>query len=393
MADEVLDLTSVDFNGDLCVPNQQGEFLQEVRSNVVVFPAKEDAVQTEPPFKRVLYEQAGGDAARTNDLCRAFLRNQLSYIDDLTQEKTSPDGRKIPPLLQATPDEIVLLAYLRSCVYRLGLYKPLDDPRLHNCKYADFDTVPATLPVNPRKEVITAFKGMRAKLDVLGARATDIICLVAYFFRARGHHYMDDFEVRYRDVWNNCLPSQDMPQIPWRLVATVGLHAIYPDDLDNFWLDQTAKGNVCGALTKRVTTAPAGMAIWHIMARAAQELNTVLPLLTERNPEAVEALMEVSAKINENRWYGSVNASLYGAQVCTVAESNLSALAAVVVAILSTAATDSPLLRSKALQRVANNAPIVGVAMGVTIKAALKSRGAVEQVIPQPKQAQAPLED
>lgn len=40
-------------------------------------------------------------------------------------------------------------------------------------------------------------------------RFTDAVCMVAYVFRARGHHYMDTYEEVYDRLWKNMKYTRD----------------------------------------------------------------------------------------------------------------------------------------------------------------------------------------
>jgi hypothetical protein len=179
-------------------------------------------------------------------------------------------------------------------------------------------------------------------------------------------------EAKYVGLWKKCLKSEDNPGLTWKVIAHDALHAIFPVVLDNYWQKVVTDGMVAGALAKRFDSAPAGVAAIRAVYTGSQDLCMAIPGMRDRFKSHFDKLDEMIDNMRVNRWAGSINRRYYGAGRLDFDEHEFGAIASVVYHALNTFAADSPLLKSNALKRVKDNAPITGGIMGRNIATAVQ---------------------
>jgi hypothetical protein len=111
------------------------------------------------------------------------------------------------------------------------------------------------------------------------------------------------------------------------------------------------------------------------------DVRLVVPKALDLAKDAIKHLDEVNAIANIGRWNGSVNRRFYLGKEIVVDESKLSTLAAVIRGGLEYLAGTSPLLKSKALARIAANAPITAGMIGRSMLTATRSDAAANLLV------------
>lgn len=284
-------------------------------------------------------------------------------------------------LAEAVQDPLTRLkiAYVRLWAANAGLFDPASNAEAFFCRYNQSRMATAA--------EAAALHGMNIADDVVNAANqwaderrkdfADMVCLVAFMFRQRGHHYMADLEQRYIQLWKNCQRDEENPGLAWVHIATHALHAVYPIRLDEFWKFCVENSYCRGALKKRYHCAPAGAALWPALETAWTDLAAAVPGVTDRMQQVKADLDEALAQARAHRWAGSVNRNRYNAPAITVPEERVAALAAVALSMLRVFTPDHELTRSEALKRTARNAPIIGgvISSGVREATRLPSYG------------------
>jgi hypothetical protein len=279
------------------------------------------------------------------------------------------------------------LAYVRLLIARRGLISPEFTLAAHYVRYNDavYETDDEIKAIIADEEfpdelkVADDVKAVIARAFPAGYKKnfrttlTDRICIVAYMFRSRAHHYMDDFEARYNTLWQRCLHSPEDVIIPWKEFATAGVHAIMPIVLDAYWRDSCEKSRCAGALIKRFDCAPAGAAVIWAVKRGFQDVHVIFKGLDRILSDEVRNLSAQFDLLYNKRWEPSVNARYYGVQRIVVKEAEFSVMGAVIRGIYSSLAENSPLLQSKALERIALANPVTGSALGLIAARDVKS--------------------
>jgi hypothetical protein len=202
----------------------------------------------------------------------------------------------------------------------------------------------------------------------LTQRFTDIVCTVAFVFRARGHHWTVDLNALYQRVETGMRWQLNSVGLNWQDVAILGLHAIIPIVLDRFWVHSANRGLVNGALIKRVNCAPAGSAAPHVLEAGIKDLSMIAPGLQHTLSSDLAEVKAAKDLMAAHRFNGSVNARYYGAVRRVFDEEKIGAIAAVIYHAILTLADESPLARSPALVRIANRAPITGAVMANAVR-------------------------
>jgi hypothetical protein len=263
------------------------------------------------------------------------------------------------------------IAYLRTIGMREGVLDYSLSHEHHNCRFPNFASEDE-LEVKHDIDLETMpMEALKKWSDDNRTKFTDMICTVAYFFRVRGHHWVEDMEDRYRAIWRKCLYNEDNPGLEWKFIAHEAFHGVYPDQLDKFWQDSVDDNRCSGALKKRFNSAPAGVAGMIALRTGVNDLSIVVPKALKLVQDAVDHLEQLESIINSHRWAGSINRNLYGAPKVVAEENRLGALGALIVASLRSVAPQAPLLRSESLKRIANNSPLTGSAVASMINTAV----------------------
>jgi hypothetical protein len=270
------------------------------------------------------------------------------------------------------------IAYLRVLGLIIGTADVTGTPNSHNCQYSDIRLVPddhefqvqgaanAAGPArvelhNSNDDPPNFFNPAEVDWRIkTKKKVINMICIIAFFMRTRGHHYTDEMDDRYKAVWRKCLYDEDDPGLAWTHIAHNTFHYIYPDDLDNIWGNNVISASCAGALVKRYASYSAGTAAVGAVAVGAADVLTVFPRLREVMADAFNELDRCMTVLRTHRWAGAITRRFYRGPALNIDEKRLGALAAVIIGALNTGATTSPLRNSRALMRVAENAPITG---------------------------------
>jgi len=212
----------------------------------------------------------------------------------------------------------------------------------------------------------------------------DLICIVAYFFRVRAHHWQPDFDARYAQVWQATAFSDDQPTIgvPWKNVARDAMKVIFPQDMDDFWGDCVAHTKCSGNLAIKYEAPCAGTAAIVACDRGADDLIAAFPMFRVNFQDKLAELAAIKTTVLATRWGGSINHRFYGVPKVTYREAPLSSLAAVILAALAEFDDTAPLSKSKALQRVGSGAPIVGAVTARVLGKVAESNAMIAAYMP-----------
>jgi hypothetical protein len=391
------DFVFEDFNGDTYLPGAAGEREEHLNSRVVAVPPG-------MPFDYVSDDDFDPSVAAHQQYLDLFFRINYWYYVSQTVERPAPvqgvQGIRTPDLALAA--RIRKIAYVRAMAARMCQYHYTGTPAGHHTRYAEFEVYTwaslqafardifedNTIVINSRATALAEIRDVpnvrddRVWRNNYRSKHLDVVCIVAYFFRVRGHHWISEMDDRYKSVWRKCLYDEDSPGIDWQYLAHDALHAIFPDDLDDIWVEAADNQACAGALVKRVNSMPAGVAIIAAINAGMSDLRLIVPHAFDHVRPAVEHMEYLNRLVDGDRNAGSVNRRLYNAPDVTPNETLLGPLAAIIVASLDTLTTNSPLLKSAALKRVANNAPMTGGLVGKMINNAAKSEVAAAIFLP-----------
>jgi len=342
-----------DLNGECFIAGAEGEPEVIIQNNLVYFPSDMPVATDQNQGSQIPYTVA-----------------QMNAFILANTTRSIANGR---PGNQAAK-----IAYMRFLAARNGLMSPSFSTQLHNVRYNHAIRIPLTVAQvvqTENEEATAAIEAINNTLTVDARRNirkcfTNLVCCVAYIFRVRGHHYMQDFHDRYNTLWGRCLyRPEDLP-LEWECVATDALHAIMPDVLDAFWLDCVINARCAGTLIKRYDSAPAGAAGVVALDRGLSDVMMLFPAIVEKVPDAHVEFRAVLNNVNSSRWGGSINARFYGATRVRVDEAKIGALASVVMGVYEHLAPQSKLRDSNALKRLAEIAPATGGAIGIAARRA-----------------------
>lgn len=270
-------------------------------------------------------------------------------------------------------DEICArISFVRYLVARAGLASPAFGTAANHVRYneavrGNVTSTPATeafdFPEDMAEDEVPVFIGNHLALEIrtkLRKEFTNAVCAIAYLFRVRGHHWMDDMNDKYAKLWRKCLRNEDFPVIEWKYWAHHATHAIMPRILDNFWRNTVEAGQCAGALSKRFDSAPAGTAAFRALYVGMQDLASAVPGYKQQNISLYDEMDRILRQVTANRWAGSINRSFYGAPTVAFNEGKFAGIASTLLAALDQLAPSSTLRGSVALRRIASGAPISG---------------------------------
>jgi len=362
-----LTLTNEDLNGECFILGAEGEIESQELSQILWFPAASSRPGSWP-HNQALGSVPQAQMATTSAYLSAALWGNFHKLKADVQGINDQDAFRI--------------AYLRMLVIREGLADPESTAASHHVRYniaRYLGTDDDTSAPNPAPTGSDAAWRNSAR-----EKFTNMVCIVAYFFRVRGHHFQDSFEDRFKVVWKKCLYNEDDPGLKWEYIARHALHAIFPDTLDAYWVNSAEVSACAGALTKRVNSVPAGIAGVAALRRGLDDIVMILPKIPTLVPDAVSHLEDIERQILGNRWNGSINRRFYNAQAIRVDEGRLGSLAAVILAALDQFAGNNPLSKSNALKRIADNAPITGAVIARLIATAVNTPEAASGLLLEP---------
>jgi hypothetical protein len=337
-----------DLNGTHYLGTQEGETLSRNTANVVVFPHG-------CPFARNPFEEVVFDADQARDFLRVNVTNLMDEVNALTIHDAS------------------VISYHKLLAVKHGLVSPAFLPANFHVIYSEAGQM--TDPDTVAKLAHGGTKTSREITDSLTAQDmqdiretfTDRVCLVAFVFRSRGHHFVPAYQELYQRIWTKCRYANGKLKITFEHMATFALHAVFPIILDDFWTNALANFQCNGALAKRYDGAPAGMAGPAVLKQGIEDLMMIAPGIAGRLEDGLTYIKELEVEATGNRYHGSVNARYYGAKRIVVDEKRLGAIAATIKAAIDALAPDAPIGQSAALARIANNAPLTGAVLGRAI--------------------------
>lgn len=356
---EVDYLGNTDLNGDCFISGELGEIEEEQLHRVYMF--REVTPCASRPFERVPF---------TARQAEEFINDNFCAVKDIAANYTDEEAARI--------------AWIRFCAVREGLVSPRFDPKDYFVKYSECAVLSKDanlgdwLRDNPKdrskSRIHQRFRAVMPEPVRTQLRVwfSDMVCMVAYMFRVRGHHWLADMNDKYQDLWRKCLKAGDNPGIKWELVAHSALHAIYPLNLDGYWKRQMDASNIAGTLVKRYDSAPAGVAGIKALDAGMNDLALSVPGIKVHFKELYDEKDRLIQHLRDNRWAGSINRRFYGAGDLGFDESRFGALASTILAALTQYAPGSPLRQSQALKRMANTAPISGNFIAQMIASAAK---------------------
>jgi hypothetical protein len=357
-----------DMNGDFYVVGQQGEIEEDLAHRNVYVTQN---VSTILGIGQSVAVAAG--TTMTPDLATGLVRLNYWHL------------RSLPVALRPVEIDCRKIAFLRVHALLKGFGDVGNNPARYNVRYNDikivadnhtFNVGTATAPVNNGTGV--AIPNYNDDADWRGKakkKVMNMICLVAFFMRTRGHHYTDEMDARYKAIWRNCLYDEDEPGLSWNYIAHYAYHFIYPITLDSIWKQAIDERKCAGALIIRFNSAPAGVASVGAVSVGASDLCIIFPKVRNIIPEAFAELARCELAVNNHRWAGSINRRYYNGPELVVNEKKIGALAAVILGALQAVAGSAALRNSPALRRVAQNAPITGtLVVAMITKAAQDDR-------------------
>jgi len=286
-------------------------------------------------------------------------------------------------------NDAAVLAYYRFLCYKYKLTSPRYDPKTYFVDYnqcrqlADPKESPAEILSDDdlfmkqdRKHAISA--AVTATLTAAVRREINTIfcntvCLLAYMFRTRGHHYFDEFVPKLDRLWGKTVTSAIQIRATWKNLFTIGYHAIIPSVLDNFWT-HCKDNNMCDDILKlRWDSASAGTAAFGAIRQGMNDLFSVLPNIRVRVKDAADYIDTTCDHLKANRWDHCINARFYDANGDRLDEKPVAVVAAMIRATLDAVAAGAPLLESKAMERAAANAPIAGAIFASAVRNLIRS--------------------
>lgn len=201
----------------------------------------------------------------------------------------------------------------------------------------------------------------------------NMVCLLAYIFRIRGHHYKADFAPKIEKMWDKTPHAGKEKFASFQHIFTYGLHAIFPSILDQFWLSACDGGWCDDIFIIRRSVYAAGTSVFAIVRQGITDLKLVLPKLNKLLADNIHYIDETCNRLDQNRWDHSINARYYGANTDRLNETPIGIVASLIKSCVEALVSDNPLLSSKALTRAANLAPLSGAAYGNAVKLFIKT--------------------
>ncbi len=226
-----------------------------------------------------------------------------------------------------------------------------------------YEVLYCVVEINPAEQ--TAFRMLDNQTTAyLRKIFVDLVCIVAWYFRATGHHSNAEADERIGRVWKGCIHADQRNDcgIPWIHICRTSFKCIFPIDKELFWNEQAAAMYCSRPLILRLSTYPAGSAAFGAVLKGYMDFSTVFPMFDQKFANIGAILAQVSDAMTDDnpmRKMGlSINARFYGQPRIALDESVLSSCAATILACLNAFTEYNPLGKSKALQRAGNGAPI-----------------------------------
>jgi len=390
-----------DINGDLYIGNGSGE-QEEISDDLICWI---------PPFQNQILHLTFPIHDCINQAAKTLA---LKYIAAYNYYMLINAGIDI----STNHDVCAKIAYLRALIVSKGVSNHEAQPAAKHCEYTLFHEGPYSLSaillatpavidacvrvtarvgaaannltfvevqaflqrhglnnINPAE--MTVFKVLdNATAAHLRKIFVDLVCIVAWYFRATGHHYNAESEERIGRVWKGCVHSDNQTDcgIPWKHVCRTAFKCIFPIDKEEFWNAQAERMHCSRPLILRLSTYPAGSAAYGAVLKGYMDISTVFPMFDNQFAGIGATLTRVGnimADVNNPlaKMGLSINAKFYGQPRIALNESVLSTCAATILACLNSFTERNPLGKSKALQRAGNGAPITGAVIGKALLA------------------------
>ena len=228
-----------------------------------------------------------------------------------------------------------------------------------------------------KNRYVGVINGMRGHIKKLTSNFSNIVCVVAYVFRSRGHHYLPDFGTIYTSLWEKCRCDLVDFKCDWAAISTIGLHCIMPMILDFYWRHCAVKAKVAPALVLRVDVPAAGTAAVYSILAGWRDIRATYGRAYSFVDQAADELNNIYGDLQKKRWDHSINAVLYGADTTRLDLGRFHQLASVVFGTYKTLEEAGTLVGSKSLGREAANAPLM-LDISMTAARQLRKRIAAE---------------
>lgn len=368
--DAIFGADDTQINGDILVKAVVGDSYDRNASYMVYVPTDMNVADQPGDFEPINH----GRRAVT-----AFLAVNCSHIHEVDPNVTFEDAAE--------------LAYIRYLALKYRLISPLYRINDYHCDYnqcellgmADVNAVLANddvgFPAVNQAAVQSALATVLvpAKRNALHKAFINLVCLVAYMFRSRGHHYMPEMLAKYNEVWGKTGSKDVAFRNDFGRISTIGLHAIMPIILDDFWTQMKDEEKCDPVLMLRWDCAAAGTALFQVLSQGIKDLSVVFPKIREIMKTEIDYVEQMAEEIESDRWAHSINARFYNATRGRLNENHSGAVGALISAVMTSLTPEADLNKSAALKRAARFAPITGAAMGAAIRAFVKSDKFIEQ--------------
>ena len=256
MADEINDNILLELNGSIFLANAQGETQTKDPSYLLLFDTNVNTGDVACiTNENMIANDIPGEIPMTNAQIVEFLAINMHQI----QQTAKNEGGQ-PRLGEEQAAE---LAVLRLLAFRNRLaFRPPNLATWH-VEYVDVlggDVGNAGNVVNERHVQVDAaaftiknryvgvINAMTGHIRKLTSNFSNIVCVVAYVFRSRGHHYLPDFDTVYSSLWEKCRCDLVAFKNTWASISTIGLHCIMPQVLDFYWRHCALKAKISPAL-------------------------------------------------------------------------------------------------------------------------------------------------
>lgn len=361
---EVFGHTDDQVNGDILTVVEEGEVYDDTATCLTFVPADFVVANWPPNFAPI-------DNGRHK--VHIFIATNIHFLT-----LADPDLN----LAQAAH-----IAYLRFLAVKYGLMSPsytLDQIHSkynqcvsladHTCAHIageNDDIIPQDMYVPIQAAMRNELTSANRRL--WNRRFYNLVCLVAYMFRSRGHHFQQDYIARYNSLWQKTQTHEIGDNFNWLHISRYALHAIPPVVLDEFWKTAAERGMCDGTLVLRYNCKAAGTAVYGVVQSGVNDIKLVFPKVLDLLEKEVEHIEIVNEELQDNRWRHSVNARYYGERRDRLNENAIGAVGSFIRAMMDTLAAESPLLQSPALIRIAKIAPITGAVYARTIREYISS--------------------
>lgn len=299
-------------------------------------------------------------------------------------------------------DAIYEIAVLRLLAYRNRLIASQLVNAAHHVQYnnvhrsdpAANGTITNTLDNDPQRGAFIAatkawLNANQNKVDHLTHNFSNYVCLLAYMFRAKGHHYVTaaDYEESYTRLWAKISAQVNPLTSSWAQRYTIGLHAIMPDVLDVFWLWCARLSRIAAPLVLRTGVPAAGTAAPFALLVGWDDARNAYGRLLQADDGLYQALVTVVDSCRQHRWRHGINARYYGEDASRLQLQPFTPMAATIAGVYESVAEGATLLDSKSLQREARGSPLQRDIAGLAARAL---RGAFIKELTKPKQLALP---